>query len=270
MSSRPDEIADSVVSGKGRGAPDWLLAEDGPLIAVNKPAGVLTEGIPSGEQTMVGLVKAWLAKKYDKPGNVYLGIPHRLDRATSGTMVFTRNSKTAARVAEQFEKRQVSKTYWAMLEERPEADAGLLVDWLLKVPDRAISEVVSAETAGAKEARLEYHILREVNGRWLVEVKLLTGRMHQIRVQFASRGCPVVGDTKYGAAPWLEPKTTVDDNPVPKVQPTADADESLPARNASDMRIALHARTLSLLHPIRYDSLTLETSVPDYWQLPSE
>ncbi len=270
MNSRPDDVSDSIVRGTESGDPDWLLAEDGPLIAVNKSAGVLTEGIPSGEQTMVGLVKAWLAKKYDKPGNVYLGIPHRLDRVTSGTMVFTRNSKTAARVAEQFEKRQVSKTYWAMLENRPEADVGLLVDWLLKVPDRAISDVVAAETAGAKEARLEYQVLREVDGRWLVEVKLLTGRMHQIRVQFASRGCPVVGDTKYGAVPWLDSKQTVGDNTVRDGDAAPGVSESLPARNLSDMRIALHARTLSLLHPIRYDSLTLETPVPDYWQLPGE
>lgn len=273
MSSSLDNSAVTVLHDAVNGGPDWLLAEDGPLIAVNKPAGILTEGIPSGEQTMVGLVKAWLAEKYDKPGNVYLGIPHRLDRATSGTMVFTRNSKTAARVAEQFEKRQVSKTYWAMLENRPEADFGLLIDWLLKVPDLAISEIVAAGTASAKEARLEYQVLREVDGRWLVEVKLLTGRMHQIRVQFASRGCPVVGDTKYGAAPWLDGNEAVrstDRQTFGDAEATLDASDLSPRRNASDIRIALHARTLSLLHPIRYDLLTLETPVPDYWRLPSE
>ena len=236
--------------------PDWLLLEDGPLIAVNKPAGILTEGIPSGEQTMVGLVKTWLADKYQKPGNVYLGIPHRLDRATSGTIVFTRNSKTAARVADQFEKRQVSKTYWALLEKRPDDDSGLLVDWLLKVPDQAISEVVSEGATKAKEARLEYRVLREINGQWLVEVQLLTGRMHQIRVQFASRGCPVVGDTKYGGGEWLDAGSIV--GVEPDRQP------------AADIRIALHARSLSLLHPIRYDQLTLETPVPGYWNLPEE
>jgi 23S rRNA pseudouridine1911/1915/1917 synthase len=263
--------------------PDWLLLEDGPLIAVNKPAGILTEGIPSGEQTMVGLVKAWLRDKYQKPGNVYLGIPHRLDRATSGTIVFTRNSKAAARVAEQFEKRQVSKAYWALLEKRPEADSGLLVDWLLKVPDQAISEVVSEGTAKAKEARLEYRVLREFKGRWLVEVQLLTGRMHQIRVQFASRGCPVVGDTKYGGGEWLD-AGSVNAAAAPPETSTAVADETQPAatssasnaamevvrKSASDIRIALHARSLSLLHPIRYDRLTLETPVPAYWDLSDE
>lgn len=246
----------NIVSDSGQN-PDWLLLEDGPLIAVNKPAGILTQGTPTGEQTMVGLVKAWLAEKYQKPGNVYLGIPHRLDRATSGTLVLTRNSKAAARVAEQFEKRQVTKTYWALLENRPEADSGLLVDWLLKVPDQAISEVVSEDTPGAKEARLEYRTLHEVGGQWLVEVQLLTGRMHQIRVQFASRGFPVVGDTKYGAAEWSS-AGSVDE-----------ADRSTGQR-ATDVRIALHARSLSLLHPIRYDRMTIETPVPAYWNLPDE
>ena len=257
--------------------------EDGPLIAVNKPAGILTEGIPSGEQTMVGLVKAWLSEKYQKPGNVYLGIPHRLDRATSGTIVFTRNSKAAARVAEQFEKRQVSKTYWALLEKRPDEDAGLLVDWLLKVPDQAISEVVSEGTPKAKEARLEYRVLREIKGRWLVEILLLTGRMHQIRVQFASRGCPVAGDTKYGGGEWLDAGSvnaviapadsaaTVSDEIVTATANSAsNAAMEVVRQPASDLRIALHARSLSLLHPIRYDKLTIETPVPAYWDLSDE
>lgn len=262
--------------------PDWLLLEDGPLIAVNKPAGILTEGVPQGEQTMVGIVKAWLAEKYQKPGNVYLGIPHRLDRATSGTLVFTRNSKAAARVAEQFEKRQVSKTYWALLEKRPEADSGLLVDWLQKLPDQAVSAVVSDGTAGAKEARLTYRTLREFEGHWLVEVQLLTGRMHQIRVQFASRGCPVVGDTKYGAGEWLKADNTkADSAPAASGETPAAAAPSEPGdvsdgvekpvwKAASDVRIALHARSLTLLHPIRYDQMTIETPVPAYWNLSGE
>lgn len=273
MNQTSDRAVNDDLSVEGTGDPAWLVLEDGPLIAVNKPAGILTEGIPAGEQTMVGLVKAWLAEKYQKPGNVYLGIPHRLDRATSGTIVFTRNSKTAARVAEQFEKRQVSKTYWAMLEQRPEADSGLLVDWLLKVPDLAISQVVGAGMAGAKEARLEYRVLREVAGRWLIEVNLLTGRMHQIRVQFASRGCPVVGDTKYGASLWPsgdEACHSMDESSFDKPSERQGATVRLLEPETSDLRIALHARALSLLHPIRYDKLTLNTPVPDYWELPND
>lgn len=269
--SSPSANSDS--GGNPGEQPSWLLLEDGPLIAVNKPAGILTEGVPQGEETMVGLVKAWLASKYQKPGNVYLGIPHRLDRATSGTLVFTRNSKTAARVAEQFEKRTVSKFYWALLEKRPESESGLLVDYLRKIPDQAISEVVSEETKGAKEARLEYRMLQEIDGHWLVEVKLLTGRMHQIRVQFASRGWPVVGDTKYGASEWLDADSSIERKSEPATTEAAtgaDGDEKPARKPASDIRIALHARSLSLLHPIRYDQLTVETPVPSYWNLSDE
>lgn len=229
--------------------PDWLLLEDGPLIAVNKPPGLLTEGVPEGLPTMVGEVKAWLKQKYEKDGNVYLGIPHRLDRATSGVLVFARNSKAAARIAEQFEKREVIKTYWAILEQPPEPAEGLLEDWLLKKPEESRSEVVSEGTPGAKSARLQYRTLRSTRYGTLVEVELLTGRMHQIRIQFASRGWPVVGDTKYGAAPWR-------------------LDGEHPDAPASfDQRCALHARSLTLFHPIRYERLTLEAVVPEYWSL---
>jgi 23S rRNA pseudouridine1911/1915/1917 synthase len=229
--------------------PDWLILEDGPLIAVNKPAGLLTEGIPDGHATMVGAVKDWLKQKYEKPGNVYLGIPHRLDRASTGVLVFTRNSKTAARVAEQFEKREVTKIYWALLESTPEPASGTLTDWLRKIPDEARTEIAEPHSPGAKESRLNYRVLSQFDGTCLVEIELLTGRMHQIRVQFSSRGCPVVGDDKYGAAPW----------------PTDASQSATPNAESSDIRIALHARSLTLKHPIRYDSLTIEASLPDHW-----
>lgn len=224
---------------------DWLLLEDGPLLAVNKPAGLLTEGVPGGEGTLVGAMKEWLRVRYQKPGNVYLGIPHRLDRPTSGVIVFTRNSKTAARVAEQFEHRQVSKIYWALLEAHPDASSGLLVDWVRKVPEEARSEVCDAAAERAKEARLEYRTLGSIGDQCLVEVRLMTGRMHQIRVQFASRGWPVLGDVKYGGTPW---------------SPTV-------ADSSHGELIALHARSLTLKHPIRYDELTIEAPLPDYWEV---
>jgi len=227
---------------------DWLLLEDGPLLAVNKPAGLLTEGVPGGEGTLVGAVKDWLRVRYDKPGNVYLGIPHRLDGPTSGVIVFTRNSKTAARVAEQFEQRKVSKIYWALLEAHPETESGLLVDWLRKIPDEARSEVCEPGAERAKEAKLEYRVLCQLGDRCLVEVRLLTGRMHQIRVQFASRGCPVAGDVKYGGQPW---------SPGGAGCPPGEL-------------IALHARSLTLKHPIRYDELTVEAPLPEYWGIPVE
>ncbi|MFP6762435.1 MAG: RNA pseudouridine synthase [Planctomycetaceae bacterium] len=223
--------------------PDWLLLEDGPLIAVNKPVGLLTEGPKNGPQSIVNEIKTWIRETCNKPGNVYLGIPHRLDRATSGVLVFGKNSKSSQRISDQFLKRTITKKYLAILEQPPQPATGLLVDCLKKYPEQSRSEVVSATTEGAKEARLEYHTLQQVAGGYLVAVTLLTGRTHQIRVQFASRDWPVLGDTKYGGQVW----------PVPsKLQ--------LPPE-----RIALHARSLTLKHPIRYDDVTIEAPLPGFW-----
>lgn len=223
--------------------PNWLLLEDGPLIAVNKPVGFLTEGPVGGPPCIVNDVKAWLAVKYEKPGNVYLGIPHRLDRATSGVLVFARNSKASRRLSEQFLERTVRKTYLAIVEVPPNPVEGLLVDWLRKDRERAVSEVVDRASENAKEARLEYRTLGQVAGGTLLEVSLITGRMHQIRVQLASRGWTVLGDTKYGGGEW---------NPEPM--------DGLPAE-----RIALHARSLTIRHPIRYDEQTIEAPLPAHW-----
>ena len=226
-----------------------ILCEDGPILAVNKPAGLLTLGAVAGVPTLERQVKQFLKEKYGKPGNVYLGIPHRLDRPVSGVIVFARNSKAAARLAEQFRERQVQKVYWALVERAPDAAEGELIDWLLKTPDQAHVEVVSADAAGAREARLRYRTLEtDVAGRQenrtLLEIEPLTGRTHQIRVQLAARGWPIVGDAQYGA-------TT-----------------SIVAARAADARdepIALHARSLTIKHPVRYDSLTITAPLPEFW-----
>src|SRR6476646_4634528 len=128
------------------GIPLEILCEDGPLLAVNKPAGLLTLGAVPGVPTLERQVKQFLKDKYQKPGNVYLGIPHRLDRPVSGVVVFGRNSKCAARLAEQFRERKVRKVYWALVERPPDPPEGELVDWLLKAPDQARVEIVPAET----------------------------------------------------------------------------------------------------------------------------
>ena len=226
-----------------------ILCEDGPILAVNKPAGLLTLGAKPGVPTLERQVKQYLKEKYDKLGNVYLGIPHRLDRPVSGVVVFARNSKAAARLAEQFRERQVRKIYWALVEQVPDSAEGELVDWLLKSPDQAHVQVVSPHTPGAREARLRYRTLQtEPAGgqanRMLLEIEPLTGRTHQIRVQLAARGWPIVGDVQYGA-------TT-----------------SIAAVRAADLRdepIALHARSLTIKHPVRYDSLTITAPLPEFW-----
>ncbi len=221
-----------------------ILLEDGPLIAVNKPAGLLTQGVPHGHPTLEGWVKEHLRQKYAKPGNVYLGVPHRLDRPVSGIVVFAKNSKAAARLAEQFRERTVRKIYLAVTERIPNPPAGRLSDWLLKDPVAAHVSIVLPDTEGAREAILDYRVLRSHEGRALLEIELQTGRMHQIRVQLASRGWNIVGDLQYGAA--LDP-----------------ADIAAYDRLVSP--IALHARCLTLAHPIRYDRIELKAPMPPDW-----
>ena len=195
-------------------SPDWIICEDGPLVAVNKPTGILTEGFGD---TVVDRVKAFLKSKYQKSGNVYLGIPHRLDRETTGVMVFARNSKAAARLAEQFSERSTQKTYLLLLEKPPQPTRRELVDWLLKDSEQAFVEVVPPETPKAREARLSYETLHVQDGIALVRVELHTGRTHQIRVQFASRGCPVLGDVKYGGSSWQsDPTASLADRVTPE------------------------------------------------------
>jgi 23S rRNA pseudouridine1911/1915/1917 synthase len=221
-----------------------ILLEDGPLLAINKPPGIITQGAPRGVEGLVDLARSYLKRKYDKPGNVYLGIPHRLDRPVSGVVIFSRNSKCAARLAEQFAQRQVRKVYWACLERPPAEQAGTLVDWVFRIPDQPRVEIATADTPGARRAELSYRVLGTQRGRALVEVELQTGRMHQIRIQFASRGCPIVGDAQYGA------RTTF-------------AGASSGEREGA---IALHARSLTLQHPVRYEPVTITAPPPAVWR----
>ena len=221
-----------------------ILLEDGPLLAINKPPGIITQGAPRGVDGLVELTKRYLKEKYDKPGNVYLGIPHRLDRPVSGVVVFSRNSKCAARLGEQFAQRQVRKIYWACLERPPAKETGSLVDWLYRIPDQPRVEVSTEDTPGARRAELSYRVLARRRGRALVEIELQTGRMHQIRIQFASRGCPVVGDSQYGARTTFAGATS----------------------GERDGAIALHARSLTLLHPVRYDEVTVVAPPPPAWR----
>ena len=221
-----------------------ILLEDGPLLAINKPSGIITQGAPRGVDGLVELTKRHLKEKYHKPGNVYLGIPHRLDRPVSGVVVFSRNSKCAARLAEQFAQRQVRKVYWAALERPPAESSGTLIDWIDRIPDQPRVEIAAEQTPGARRAELSYRLLETRRGRALVEVELQTGRMHQIRVQFASRGCPIVGDAQYGAKSTFAGATS----------------------GEREGAIALHARSLTLLHPIRYDPVTIVAPPPAAWR----
>lgn len=223
-----------------------VLYEDNHCLAVAKPAPLLTQGVPTGLPTLEAQVKEYLKERYHKAGNVYLGIPHRLDRPVSGVVLFARNSKAARRLAEQFQKHQVTKVYWAAVEtaaNEPPPTEGEWRDWLRKLPEEARSEAVPVGTPGAREAILRVRRLGVGPTAALLEVQPQTGRMHQIRVQAALRGWPVVGDHLYSARQAFGP----------------------PAESARDRVIALHARCLTFLHPIRYEPLTVTAPLPTYW-----
>ncbi len=220
-----------------------ILFEDNHCLAVAKPAPLLTQA-PPGIPSLEAWVKAYLKERYRKPGNVYLGIPHRLDRPVSGVVVFARNTKAARRLAEQFQQRQVRKVYWAAVEGLVQPEEGNWEDWLLKLPEQARAVPAAPETPGARQARLRYRVLKRGAGWTLLEVEPETGRMHQIRVQAASRGWPVCGDVIYGCHHSFGP----------------------PAELPRERVIALHGRSLTFLHPIRYEPVTVTAPLPEAWQ----
>jgi 23S rRNA pseudouridine1911/1915/1917 synthase len=219
-----------------------VLYEDNHCLAVNKPAGLLTQGVPPGIPTLEMLAKAYLKERYHKSGNVYLGIPHRLDRPVSGAVLFARNTKAAQRLAEQFQKHRVEKVYWALIKGTIRPQEGTWTDFIIKLKEQARAEIVLPGTAGARHAELQYRVLGAVDELSWLEIRPYTGRMHQIRAQFSSRGHPILGDQAYGS------------------------DQSFtPAAAPRERAIALHARSLRFLHPIRYEPITVEAPVPKFW-----
>jgi 23S rRNA pseudouridine1911/1915/1917 synthase len=219
-----------------------VLFEDNHCIAVIKPAGVVTTHYQGKEETLDRAVKQYLREKYHKPGNVFLGVVHRLDRLVSGVLLFARTSKAAARISEQFRDGTVEKRYCAVVEGRPPVTRGTLEDWLLKDRETGQVDIVDPTAPGSRRAVLRYQQVGEppanaVVGRTSVlNIELLTGRTHQIRVQLSSRGMPVFGDKKYGAT-----------------------------RRFSN-GIALHAAALAFVHPIRQERIRLTAPVPPFWK----
>lgn len=177
-----------------------VLYEDNHVIVVIKPQGVPSQSDESNDFDMLSWVKQYIKEKYQKPGNVYVGLVHRLDRPTGGVMVFAKTSKSASRLSEQVKNRQMSKKYFAITSKVPEKDHALLSNYLLKNARTNTVMVVPSATTGAKLAELEYKVLDTSNGTALLDVDLFTGRSHQIRVQLKHIGCPLVGDAKYGEA----------------------------------------------------------------------
>ncbi len=216
-----------------------ILYEDNHLLAVYKPAGVLAQGDETGDPTLIDAAKAWLKDKYGKPGKVFLGLVHRLDRPVAGVFLFAKTSKAASRLAAQFREGKVEKVYRAVVEGSPAPVEGTLRGYVVKDEAERRSRLVEAGTPGAREAVLDYCVLASEGGTSLVEVIPKTGRSHQIRVQLAGIGHPIVGDVKYGAS------------------------ESL-----AGGAIALYARELRVAHPTRDERVEIAAGPPPVWPWP--
>jgi 23S rRNA pseudouridine1911/1915/1917 synthase len=215
-----------------------VLFEDNHLLVLNKPAGLATMGVGEDEPSLVNEAKQYIKAKYQKPGNVYLGVVSRLDSLASGAVVLARTSKAAARLTELFRSRAVAKTYWAVTGGQIVPATGSLVDWVLKNETQQRMTVVEASRRGAQEARLSYRTLSQLRVGSLIEVDLETGRKHQIRLQLAERGFPIFGDRKYGS----------------------------PVAFCHGRAIALHSRRLAFKHPVRHEELEFEVPPPQAWR----
>ncbi|WGK66349.1 RluA family pseudouridine synthase [Croceiramulus getboli] len=210
-----------------------VLYEDNHLIAINKRPGDLVQGDKTGDDPLSEVVKQYIAKKYNKPGAVYLGVPHRLDRPTSGIVVFSRTSKALPRLNKLFAEKEASKTYWALVKEAPPKDSDTLVHHLKRNPKQNKSYAFAKASKDTKKAVLHYHIALKLDRYYLLQIDLETGRHHQIRAQLAAIGCPIKGDLKYGFD-----------------------------RSNADGSIHLHARELAFMHPVKKEPLKIIASPP--------
>ncbi len=224
-------------------APDFdVLYDQGPCLVVNKPPGLLTQA-PAGIDSLEVRVKDFYRRREQKAGNIYLGLPHRLDRPVSGAIVLARHVRAAQRISRQFEDRTVAKLYWAVVEGRVEPDEGTWTDYLHKRHGMPQSIVVPPDDERGKRAVLQYRVLVRQDGRTWLEIELETGRTHQIRIQSASRGHPVVGDVQYGATQTFGEQYE---------------DERLRA-------IALHARQLGFSDPMTRAPVDITAPTPPAW-----
>lgn len=176
-----------------------VIYEDNHIIIVNKECGEIVQGDRTGDVPLVETLKQWIKEKYNKPGNVFCGVTHRIDRPTCGLVVFARTSKGLTRMNELFRKGEVHKTYWAIVKNRPPKDEDTLTNYLISVEKNNKTYVTSHDTKGAQKAVMKYRIIAQSKNYYLLEIDLLTGRKHQIRAQLSHLGCPIKGDLKYGA-----------------------------------------------------------------------
>lgn len=211
-----------------------VVYEDNHIIIVNKHSGEIVQGDKTGDKPLSDTVKEYIKQKYNKPGNVFLGVVHRLDRPVSGLVVFAKTSKALSRLNDMFRTGDVHKTYWAVVKRRDIATEGTLTDWLTRNERQNKSYAHEREVPGAKKAVLKYKVRAVADNYMLIEVTLLTGRHHQIRCQLAHMGCPIKGDLKYGAP-----------------------------RSNPDGSISLLSRRVEFVHPVSKENIVAYADVPD-------
>lgn len=211
-----------------------VLFEDNHIIIVNKRAGDITQGDKTGDKPLSDVVKEYVKDKYNKPGNVYLGVVHRLDRPTSGIVIFARTSKALERLNKMLREKTIKKTYWAIVKQHPKKEKDTLINYLKKNPKNNKSSVYQKEIEGSKRAVLHYSVLQKLDNYSLLEIDLETGRHHQIRTQLSAIGCAIKGDLKYGFP-----------------------------RSNKDGSIHLHARKIVFTHPVSKEIISICAPTPN-------
>lgn len=211
-----------------------ILHEDNHIIVINKRVGDIVQGDKTGDKPLSDVVKEYIKEKYNKPGEVFLGVVHRLDRPTTGIVVFAKTSKALERLNKMFSERETKKTYWAVVKNKPPKNEDNLIHFLKRNEKNNTSKAHLKEVPESKKASLDYKIIKELNNYFALEINLHTGRHHQIRAQLQAIGCPIKGDLKYGF------------------------DRSNP-----DGGIHLHARKLQFIHPVSKEAITLIAPTPD-------
>ena len=216
-----------------------VVYEDNHIIIVNKQSGEIVQGDKTGDRPLSDTVKDYIKEKYQKPGAVFLGVVHRLDRPVSGLVVFARTSKALTRLNKMFAEGEVHKTYWALVKNAPQETEATLTHWLVRNEKQNKSYAYATEKPNAKKAILKYRLIGKSDNYSLLEVQLMTGRHHQIRCQLAAMGCPIKGDLKYGAP-----------------------------RSNPDGSISLLSRKMEFIHPVSKERITVEAPLPDdpLWQ----
>ena len=211
-----------------------ILYEDNHLIIINKRTGDIVQSDKTGDKPLLEIIKEYLKEKYNKPGKVFLGTPHRIDRPTSGIVIFCKNSRSLERINKMFKEKTIKKTYWAVVKNKPPQDEAYLVHYLKKNEEKNKSYAHHHEVPFSLKAELDYKVIAKSDRYFLLEVRLHTGRHHQIRVQLSTIGCPIKGDVKYGADRMNE--------------------------NSS---IYLHSRIIEFEHPVKKEMMKIIAPVPD-------